>query len=431
MIPFAKRFKGVVPILGTVFVGLLLPQSSLPDTVFAKDTQISVFRGTPVEAFMGGGSARNKGKAAQPAAKVWSKPARSSTQGQPDDKAAKPAAVQPEPVPVPVKPDLVPVKPDLVPVKPDLVPVKPDLVPVKPDLVPVKPVPVPVKPQAETAPAPLPAEPHSLQPEPKAVEKTDNDKPPQTTPAKEEKPEVRPESSDSCPMSKSKPGPNSAELLKQASELEKKGEYTPALSVLQSAFERASSSGDQKNAAAALHAHARVLHQLKREADALEYVNRSIALNKTLKDARARSQDLILAGKILMATSAFPAALKSFDEAQKILPESEARRRPELLENMASCLLKLDKHVEALATLNRGLAFCLKAANQTEAGRIHLLMGEISLSRSDYAAARANFKKALKLYKDRGSEKRRGRDAPANRISGPAPREPQSEPQRD
>ena len=321
---------------------------------------------------MGGGKAWTRHKTAQPAAQVWSKPARSSKQRQQDDHAATPVPVQPEPVAPPVQAER------------ETSPAQPELIT------------APVAPEPEASPS---------QPEPKAVEKTDNDDAPQTSPAKENKPEVPAETPDSCPSSKPEAGPDPTDLLKQASDLESKGEYTPALSLLQQAFERASSTSDQRTAAAALHAHARVLYHLKREADALEYVNRSIALNKTLKNARARSHDLILAGKILMAMSEFPEALKSFEEAQKILPESEASMRPELMENMASCLLRLDKYPEALAALNRGLAYCLKAANQAEAGRIHLLMGEISLSRSDYAAARSNFNKALKLYKDADGKK--------------------------
>jgi tetratricopeptide (TPR) repeat protein len=196
--------------------------------------------------------------------------------------------------------------------------------------------------------------------------------------------------------------PDASALLKQAEELEKAGDDTAALSQFQSAAEVAESAHDQKTAASALSAAARLLHRTNRDPEALDVLNRSLAINKALKNARARSLDHLLAGKIFLSLSDHAEALKAFEESLKIMPESESIAVPDLMENMAVCYLRLDRYPEAVSSLNRGLALCMKTERRPEAARIHVVLGEIQVARSDNASARANFRKAFKLYSDAG-----------------------------
>ncbi len=152
--------------------------------------------------------------------------------------------------------------------------------------------------------------------------------------------------------------------------------------------------------AAALEGAARMSHQLGRDSEALEHVNSAININLATKNAQARSLDYLLAGRILMAQSDYAQALKSFEEALKILPASEAGEMPQLLEDVAVSHLRLNRYSEALSTYNRLLSIDAKAGDNAGVARINVLMGEIQVSRSDYRAARANFKKAETIYRD-------------------------------
>ena len=189
-------------------------------------------------------------------------------------------------------------------------------------------------------------------------------------------------------------------LLKQAGELAKAGEHGPALETYQIALKKASATGAQKHMAAALAGAARMSHQLGHDSEALEYVNGSININLATKNAQARSLDYLLAGRILMAQSDYAQALKSFEEALKIIPTSEAGEMPQLLEDMAVSHLRLHRYPDALSSYNRLLSIYAKAGNNADLARINVLMGEIQVSRSDYRAARANFKKAESIYRD-------------------------------
>ena len=57
----------------------------------------------------------------------------------------------------------------------------------------------------------------------------------------------------------------------------------------------------------------------------------------------------------------------------------------------------LNHHSEALVELNRSLSLRVKEGNNAEIVRLHLLMGDVQVSRADYKAARTNFKKAEEL----------------------------------
>ena len=76
-------------------------------------------------------------------------------------------------------------------------------------------------------------------------------------------------------------------------------------------------------------------------------------LTSSIRNARARSLDYLLTGQILMGQGTYDEALKAFEEAQKILPVSEAAEIPRLLENIATCQLKLHQVADAIASLNR------------------------------------------------------------------------------
>jgi tetratricopeptide (TPR) repeat protein len=180
----------------------------------------------------------------------------------------------------------------------------------------------------------------------------------------------------------------------------KAGEHGSALETYQIALKKASAAGAQKQMAAALAGAARMSHQLGRDSEALEYVNGSININLATKNAQARSLDYLLAGRILMAQSDYAQALKSFEEALKIIPTSEAGEMPQLLEDMAVSHLRLHRYPDALSSYNRLLSIYAKAGNNADLARINVLMGEIQVSRSDYRAARANFKKAESIYRD-------------------------------
>ncbi len=199
-----------------------------------------------------------------------------------------------------------------------------------------------------------------------------------------------------------------AGLLNQATERVKNGQYPEALETYQTIINKGVSSRDQKLIAAGLSGAARALHQMGRDKEALEHIGRSIAINLAVRNARARSLDYLLAGQILMGQEKYAEALKAFDESHKILPVSEAAEMPKLLENTATCQLKLNRVADAIGTLNRLLSSLIKDGNQLESARINILIGEIQVSRSDNQAARESFQKAEKFYREAGSGKELG-----------------------
>ncbi len=197
-------------------------------------------------------------------------------------------------------------------------------------------------------------------------------------------------------------------LLKQAAESAKMKDYGTALERYRKALQKAEASGDKKAIAAARSGAARMLHRLGQDKEALKELQRSINLYRVLKNARARSLDYLLAGRILMRRSRYSSGLKHFEESIRILPESEASRRPGLLEDMAACQIRLHRYSPALSSYGRVLSIYNKKKNELESARILVLMGEIQVSRSDYRSARANFIKADKLYKRLKRNKDRG-----------------------
>lgn len=279
-----------------------------------------------------------------------------------------------------------------------------------------------------------------------STEPTGNDQL-RTQPSREE--ETRPDKVEASPVqgvapqtgARAKPGPSPKEpkgskptegkegddpagLLKQAKALEKEAAREEALKKYQSALKRAEEKNDKKTAAAALDGMARVSHSLGQDKDALGYLRRAIKSHQELKNARARSLALLMEGRILIKQSRHAAALESFEEAVKILPESEAAERPQLLEDTAVCQIRLGKYSEAVATYSRLSAELEKGGKKKEASRVQLLVGELQVSRSDYRGASASFRKAEAIYRALGLKKELGetlfRLAYLDQLSGDA-----------
>jgi CHAT domain-containing protein/Tfp pilus assembly protein PilF len=257
--------------------------------------------------------------------------------------------------------------------------------------------PAPAEKPAEAKPAPeVPVQPE--QPEKKAEEKAS---------IPEQQPPTKRNSSRTSEADRAKGGDAGA-LIKQAAELAKRDEYPEALEKYKQALNKLSTSGDQKLVASALTGAARALHHLGQDDEALERINRAIALHQVLKNAHARSLDFLLAGRILLSQGKYSDALKYFEESVKILPASESAELPKLLEDTAVCQLRLHKLSESLNTYNRLLGFHLKNGNDREAARLNLLVGEIQISRSDHKSAKVSFKKAEKIYRDLNLQKELG-----------------------
>jgi len=220
-----------------------------------------------------------------------------------------------------------------------------------------------------------------------------------------------------------KKGPDAAQMLKQGRAAAEKGNHSVALEKYRLALKAAENRNDLKATAAAMSGTARMSHRLGRDREALNMLRGSIKIYRELKNARARSLDYLLSGRILMDQSRYQRAVKSFEESLKILPESEAAERPRLLEEMASCQLRLNRLSDALDTYGRLLAILGKdGKKKKESARIHVLTAELQLSRSDYRGAASNFKKAENIHRKLGLKKELGetllRSAYGNRASG-------------
>lgn len=195
------------------------------------------------------------------------------------------------------------------------------------------------------------------------------------------------------------PKRDAATLLNQAQSLASKGTLPEALAKFSLALEKGEAKSDEGIIGAALTGMARIYRRLGKDDEALSCLRRSIRTYKVLKNARARSLDYLLAGRILMDQHRYSPALKAFEECANILPESEAKERPSLLESMAVCRLRLNHYSEALATYKRLLALLTKRGNELELARIHVVVGDMHVAGSDYKAARASFRKAEHIYR--------------------------------
>ena len=188
-------------------------------------------------------------------------------------------------------------------------------------------------------------------------------------------------------------------LLARSKALAEKGKLASALTNYALAIGRATEAKNKKLTAVALHGAAQASYDLGKPAEASKYIRRAIALNQELKNARARSLDYLLAGRIDLALSKPEAALQSLSEAQKILPKSESGALPMLLENKGKCFLKLLRYSDALKELTRAQSLVAREGNELEAARLSVMIGEIYVSRSEYRAAAPHFSKAKDAYK--------------------------------
>jgi tetratricopeptide (TPR) repeat protein len=226
------------------------------------------------------------------------------------------------------------------------------------------------------------------------------------TPAPKEKPKAEKPTTIRVEIHKS---PRVAvKLLKEARAAAKEGKHAQALDAFKRALKQADAEKDRKTAAAALGGMARASFELGDDKEALSRLRRSIKLHLELKNARARSLDYLLGGRILMDQGKYGSAVNYFKESLKILPDSESDRRPRLLEDLASCELRLNRHSSAIATYGRLLSLLRKRGDKKNSARILLRMGELQVSRSDYRAAGSSFGKAAALYRELDLKKELG-----------------------
>lgn len=246
---------------------------------------------------------------------------------------------------------------------------------------------------AETGPASLPvpdaAPPDEVQ-QPKA--------PPEAQPPAQ--PTVQKPAATKPPAAKAHP----PALLKEARDAEKAEDHATALAKYSLTLKAAEARSDPKTIAPAVDGLARAAFRLGRDEEALGYLRRAIKLHQEQKNARARSLAYALAGRIFMRQSNWTAAAASFDEALKILPVSEAALAPDLLENLASCRVKLNRHKEAVNAYGRLAAILSKEGKDKDAARVLLLMGDAQVARSDARAARASYGKAEEIFRKLGAK---------------------------
>ncbi|MGC8657899.1 MAG: tetratricopeptide repeat protein [Desulfomonilaceae bacterium] len=189
-------------------------------------------------------------------------------------------------------------------------------------------------------------------------------------------------------------------LIKTAEEKEKTGNWDNALSDYKSAVEQSKSIKDRKLEALALRGSSRCDFHMGRIEEAIELIEKAIEINKSTKNARGRSLDLIMAGQISMAQRDYSKAVGQFEEAQKILPSSEFSVLPDLLFNLAKSYIELQRSKEALAVLNRLAAYYAKNNENERLGHIQVKLADIYLAKGDNKNAEQELMKAQKIFSD-------------------------------
>ena len=168
-------------------------------------------------------------------------------------------------------------------------------------------------------------------------------------------------------------------LLKSAEEQERKGDWEGALNSYQSALDQSRSINEPKLEALALRGASRANFQMGRLDEAMGFVEKAIETNRSMKNAKGRSLDLILAGQISIAQGNYPKAVSQLEESQKILPLSESAALPGLLQDLAKAYIKSQRFQEALSVLNRLGAFYSKNNNTEQLARIRINVSDILL----------------------------------------------------
>ncbi len=199
-----------------------------------------------------------------------------------------------------------------------------------------------------------------------------------------------------------------SDFIKIATDQKASGNQKGALEALEQAAKIASKESDRKAEALIMRSAAETSRELGSYDSALRYINRAIEINRTLKNARGRSLDLIAAGKILQDKQQYPEALSAYEESLKILPASESSETPVILGNTAEILIKLEKFQEAISSLNRLGAFYAKTSNPVAQANNHLKVSEIFLLKADQKQARNELRKAEKIFRDQNQSQALG-----------------------
>ena len=148
--------------------------------------------------------------------------------------------------------------------------------------------------------------------------------------------------------------------------------------------------------------------RLGRLEEAVDFIEKAIEINRSLRNAKGRSLDLILGGKISLAQQNYPKALTQFEEAQRILPTSEAAEVPGLMRDLAKVNIKLLRLPEAITILNRLSAYYSKNNDLEQAAGIWAEEGDLYLLKGDYGNAAVLLKKAEKTFLEHNKEKELG-----------------------
>lgn len=196
-----------------------------------------------------------------------------------------------------------------------------------------------------------------------------------------------------------------ANLLKSSEKSEQNGEWESMLDSSRSALEKSRSIGDRRLEAIALRGVARANFELGRLEESERIIEKSIDINRELKNARGRALDLILSGKIAMGQSNYPKALSQFEEAQKILPSSESDQLPGLLSDLSRVYVKLQKFPEALLALNRLSNIYSKSNQSDQVASIRITVADIQIAKGDLKNAWVELKKSEKAFRESNQQK--------------------------
>ena len=194
-------------------------------------------------------------------------------------------------------------------------------------------------------------------------------------------------------------------LLKSVETCEQNGEWESMLISSRSALLKSRSISDRRLEAIALRGAAKANFELGRNEEASHLIEKAIAINRELKNAKGRALDLILAGQISMVQTEYLKASSQFEEAQKILPSSESGQFPILLKNLSQSYIKLQRFPEALSILNRLSNIYSKNNNADQVATIRLNISDIYISKGDFKNAGVELKKSEKTFRETNQPK--------------------------
>jgi tetratricopeptide (TPR) repeat protein len=185
-------------------------------------------------------------------------------------------------------------------------------------------------------------------------------------------------------------------------------EKNPETRAARQALEKAVKSNEPKAIASAHSVLARRLQKEGREREALQHLYKAIRLYAEQKNARARSLDYMMVGEIFLGRAKSSVALKYLEEARKLIPKSEEDKLPKLMGMMALCHLRKNRPDHAKQLYARALSLLEKKGDEKAAASIHMILGEIEVSRSDFRSARSSFLNAEKILKKTGQREKLG-----------------------